>query len=213
MEIELKYIIDSKERLDAIFNDAYLFSIEEKDTREKVFFKAAYFDTRDYILSKHDIAFRVRLEGEQLIASLKWRGKVEGGLHRREEINVPVDDPQCYIMPSPEIFYESDIGKEVIRLVGESPLISLMEMGFLRSRFRVDTGNSIIEVALDMGEILTDRGNLPILELELELYSGEEADLIALGDRLSKSYRLIPFGESKYLRGRKQLGIEKEEGL
>ena len=159
-------------------------------------------------MSKHDIAFRVRLEGEQLIASLKWRGKVERGLHRREEINVPVDDHQCYIMP-----YESDIGKEVIRLVGESPLISLMEMGFLRSRFRVDTGNSIIEVALDMGEILTDRGNLPILELELELYSGEEADLIALGDRLSKSYRLIPFGESKYLRGRKQLGIEKEEGL
>lgn len=174
MEIELKYLVDSKERADAIFNDAYLFSIEEEDTREKTFFKAAYFDTKDYILSKHDIAFRVRMEGEQLVASLKWRGRVEGGLHRREEINVPLDDPQCYIMPLPEIFAESDIGKEVIRLVGESPLISLMEMGFLRSRFRVDTGNSIIEVALDMGEILTDRGNLPILELELELYSGKK---------------------------------------
>lgn len=212
MEVELKYLVDSKETADAIFNDAYLFSIEEQETREKIFFKAAYFDTSDYILSKHDIAFRVRMEGEQLVASLKWRGKVEGGLHRREEINVPVDDPQCYIMPSPEIFAESDIGKEVIRLVGDSPLVSLMEMGFLRSRFRVDTGNSIIELALDMGEILTDRGNLPILELELEIYSGEEADLMDLGDRLSKDYDLVPFGESKYLRGRKQLGIQKEEG-
>jgi inorganic triphosphatase YgiF len=210
MEVELKYLVDSKERADAIFNDAYLFSIEEEDTREKTFFKAAYFDTADYILSKHDIAFRVRMEGDQLVAALKWRGKVEGGLHRREEINVPLDDPQSYIMPSPEIFAESDIGKEVIRLVGESPLISLMEMGFLRSRFRVDTGNSIIEVALDMGEILTDRGNLPILELELELYSGEETELMALGDRLSKAYELLPFDQSKYLRGRKLLGIEKE---
>ena len=127
MEVELKYLLDSKETADAIFNDAYLFSIEEKETREKMFFKAAYFDTEDYILSKHDIAFRVRMEGEQLIASLKWQGKVEGGLHRREEINVPVDDPQCYVMPSAEIFSESDIGKEVIRLVGEKPLISLME--------------------------------------------------------------------------------------
>lgn len=212
MEIELKYLIDSKETADAIFNDSYLFSIEEKETREKMFFKAAYFDTADYILSKHDIAFRVRMEGEQLVASLKWRGKVEGGLHRREEINVPVDDPQCYIMPSPEIFAESAIGKEVIRLVGDNPLISLMEMGFLRSRFRVDTGDGIIEVALDMGEILTDKGNLPIMELELELYSGEEADLMKLGARLSKKYQLLPFNESKYLRGRKQLGIEKEEG-
>lgn len=210
MEVELKYLLDSKETADAIFNDAYLFSIEEKETREKMFFKAAYFDTEDYILSKHDIAFRVRMEGEQLIASLKWRGKVEGGLHRREEINVPVDDPQCYIMPSTEIFCESDIGKEVIRLVGEKPLISLMEMGFLRSRFRVDTGDSIVEVALDMGEILTDKGNLPIMELELELYTGEEKDLMKLGARLSKSYPLVPFNESKYLRGRKQLGIEKE---
>lgn len=210
MEVELKYLIDSKETADAIFNDAYLFSIEEKETREKMFFKAAYFDTPDYILSKHDIAFRVRMEGEQLIASLKWRGKVEGGLHRREEINVPVDDPQCYVMPSAEIFSESDIGKEVIGLVGESPLISLMEMGFLRSRFRVDTGDSIIEVALDMGEILTDKGNLPIQELELELYTGEEADLMELGNRLSKDYQLLPFNESKYLRGRKQLGIQKE---
>lgn len=210
MEVELKYLIDSKETADELFNDAYLFSIEEKETREKVFFKAAYFDTKDYILSKHDIAFRVRMEGEQLVASLKWRGKVEAGLHRREEINVPVDDPQCYIMPSPEIFAESDIGKEVIRLVGENQLVSLMEMGFLRSRFRVDTGNSIIEVALDMGEILTDSGNLPIQEVELELYSGEESGLLELGEKLSRTYELLPFNESKYLRGRKQLGIEKE---
>ena len=69
MEVELKYLVDSKETADEIFNDAYLFSIEEKETREKMFFKAAYFDTADYILSKNDIAFRVRMEGEQLVAS------------------------------------------------------------------------------------------------------------------------------------------------
>lgn len=33
---------------------------------------------------------------------------------------------------------------------------------------------------------------------------------MALGDRLSKAYELLPFDQSKYLRGRKLLGIQKE---
>lgn len=207
MEVELKYMVPSKEVMDEVFNDAYLFAIEEENTREKVFFKAAYFDTKNHVLSANDIAFRVRMEGEKLIASLKWRGKAEGGLHSREEINVPVDNPQYYLMPPATLFQQSEIGKEVIRLVGDEPLVSLMEMGFLRSRFRVDTGDSIIEISLDSGEIMTDRGNLPISELELELFSGNQEDLLALGERLSGEYSLAPSDESKYLRGLKEMGL------
>jgi inorganic triphosphatase YgiF len=207
MEVELKYNVPSKEVMDAIFNDAYLFGIEEESPREKIFFKAAYFDTKDHVLSKNDIAFRVRLEGEKLVASLKWRGKVEGALHSREEINVPVDNPQCYLMPTTTLFEQSEIGKEVIRLVADEPLVALLEMGFLRRRFRVDTGESIVEISLDSGEIMTDRGNLPISELELELFSGNQEDLMILGERLSAEYQLSPSGESKYLRGLRELGL------
>ena len=109
--------------------------------------KSAYFDTEDHILSKNDIAFRVRMEGTRVVASLKWNGTVEKGLHIRGEINVPVDDPACFIQPLPDIFKESETGREVMSLVGDQKLRSLLEINFLRRRLRVDNGRSILEVA------------------------------------------------------------------
>jgi len=160
MEIEMKYSIGDKEIAKNIWDDEYLLSVEEKDSREKVFMKAAYFDTDDNILSKNDISFRVRMEGCRIVASLKWNGTCKDGLHKREEINVPVKDEACFILPSPEIFKESDIGQEMIELIGDRKLHSILETHFLRSKLRVDTGKSICEVAVDVGEIITDFGKL-----------------------------------------------------
>ncbi|MFA5638130.1 MAG: CYTH domain-containing protein [Anaerovoracaceae bacterium] len=207
MEIELKYSVPTKKVMEEIEEDAYLFSIEEEHTREKRAFKASYFDTEDHDLLKNDIAFRIRMEGDKLQATLKWKGRVEGALHKREEINVPLKDDKAYIMPSVNVFCESEIGKEVIKLVNKKPFICLMEMGFLRTSFKVDTGKSIIEVSLDQGEILTDKGNTFIQELELELFSGETEELMKLGERLMTTYDLLPGSESKFLRGLKLLNI------
>lgn len=168
----MKYRIKDKETATKIWEDEYLSSIEEKDSREKVYMKAAYFDTDDYILSKNDIAFRIRMEGTRIVASLKWKGESDEGLHKREEINVPVNEEICFLKPDPEIFKESEIGRDMIELVQGKPLHSILETKFLRSRMRIDTGTSICEVAIDEGEIVTDFGNLPICELEIELFSG-----------------------------------------
>ncbi|MDD3169958.1 MAG: CYTH domain-containing protein, partial [Eubacteriales bacterium] len=201
MEIEMKYGIGDKEIAKSIWEDEYLLSIEEKDSRERVYMKASYFDTDDYILSKNDIAFRVRMEGARIVASLKWKGASVDGLHTREEINVPVKDEACFILPDPEIFKESDIGREMITLVAGKPLHSLLETRFLRSRMRVDTGKSICEVAIDEGEIVTDFGNLPICELEIELFSGDQADVLRMGEVLAEKYLLSAENRSKYARG------------
>lgn len=201
MEIEMKYGIGDKEIAKSIWEDEYLLSIEEKDSRERVYMKAAYFDTEDGTLSKNDFAFRVRMEGTRIVASLKWNGACVDGLHTREEINVPVTDEACFILPNPEIFKESDIGREMIALVAGKPLHSLLETRFLRSRMRVDTGKSICEVAIDEGEIVTDFGNLPICELEIELFSGDQEDILRMGEALAEKYRLTAENKSKYARG------------
>ncbi len=201
MEIEMKYGIGDRETAKDLWEDEYLLGMEEKDSRENVYMKAAYFDTDDYILSKNDIAFRVRMEGSRIVASLKWKGDSVDGLHTREEINVPVTDEACFIMPDPEIFKESDIGRDMIALVGGKPLHSLLETRFLRSRMRIDTGKSICEVAIDEGEIVTDYGNLPICELEIELFSGDQEDIRRLGDSLAEKYGLTIENRSKYARG------------
>lgn len=201
MEIEMKYALKDKSLADAIWEDEQLGGIADADSRETLYMKAAYFDTDDYILSQNDIAFRVRMEGSRIIASLKWNGSSEKGLHVREEINVPIDDPACFIQPSAEIFRESETGRNMMDLIGGKLLHSLLEIHFLRRRLRVDQGDSILEVSVDTGEIITDFGNLPICELEIELFSGEQEDVKAIGSMLAEKYELTPLDESKYARG------------
>jgi len=211
VEIELKYAIPDKNTAENIWHDPCLVTMEEPDSREKLAFKAAYFDTDDGVLSANDIAFRVRLEGPRVIASLKWDGKNEGPLHTREEINVPIDGEGCLIMPNPEIFKESDIGKFMLELINGKPLSSIMEVGFLRSRLRVDTGSSIIEVSVDIGEIITDSGKEALCELELELFSGQRSELVELGEKLREHHLLTPETRSKYARGLLLNGIFKAD--
>lgn len=201
----MKYGIKNKEVAESIWTDEYLKTIEEEDTRETVFMKAEYFDTEDFILCKNDITFRIRMEGSRIIATLKWSGKSEGAMHQREEINVPVVDEACFISPDPSIFKESQIGQDLIQLLGNRQLRSIIETKFLRDRFRIDTGNSIIEVSIDKGEIITDFGTEPILELELELFSGVEEELFQIGAKISEMYELTPEEKSKYARGKNML--------
>lgn len=209
MEIELKLAIKDKALAEAIWEDDYLREIGDVDSRETVYMKAAYFDTEQYTLSNHDIAFRVRMEGNRVVASLKWNGTSEGGLHAREEINVPMDDPACFLQPSADIFKESDAGQAVMELLGEEPLHNLLEIHFLRRRLRVDTGRSILELAIDTGEIITNYGTLPILELEVELFSGEVEDVKIIGQTLMDRFDLFPLQESKYARGLKLITPQK----
>lgn len=197
----MKYAIPNKELAETIWNDDYLKEVEDPTSRDVVFMKSAYFDTEDNILLKNDVAFRVRMEGGKVVASLKWNGKSSAGLHKREEVNVPVDDPACFLEPSPEIFKESEQGADMMTLVGEKRLHSILEMNFVRKKVRIDYGESIMELAIDTGEILTNDGELPICELEIELFSGEEEDVKSLGRIVSEKYALKPLNASKYARG------------
>ena len=118
MEIELKYSIPTPKVADDIWKDKLFFNFEEMNSREEICFIAKYFDTSDCDLAKHDLVYRVRKEGSKWIASLKWKGYNEGALHKREEINVPVDDD----IPDPKVFKESEMGTVLMKLIGDKPL-------------------------------------------------------------------------------------------
>lgn len=202
MEIELKYAINDNETAMRIWEDEDLKKLEEPETRETVFMKATYFDTEDYDLCENDMAYRVRREGDRLIASLKWGGKNEGALHTREEINIPVIDTH----PNPVTFEESDVGKDLIRIIGGKPLRSIIEMHIERRRFRIDTQSSLLEVSVDSGEIVTEKGSSPICEVEIELFSGEQEDLLEAGQQLVDKYGVVSEKRSKFYRGLVLLG-------
>lgn len=197
MEIELKYAINSKEVAAKIWEDAELMKIEEQGTRETVIMNATYFDTEDMDLCKNDIAYRVRKEGDRLIASLKWSGGSDGPLHKREEINIPV----MSVKPNPVIFETCDIGDELISIIGGKELHSIMDMHIERRRFRVDTESTILEISIDSGQIMTGNSVEPVCELEIELFSGSEDVMMKIGQAMAEKYDLTSEKRSKFYRG------------
>lgn len=197
MEIELKYKIPTPERADDIWKDKLFFHMEEDDSREELCLNAKYFDTPDCDLAKNDIAYRVRKEGCRWVAALKWGGNSQGALHMRQEINVPVKEPDA----DPSVFMESEMGEELVRIIGDKPLCSILETRFHRRQFRIDTGTGIFELSVDEGLIITPYGEEPILETELELFSGKTEELQELGRRMCQSYSLEKEDRSKYARG------------
>ena len=201
MELEVKYAIPDKQTADAIWEDEEIAAMADISTSEKLVMKAVYFDTEDHTLSDHNIALRVRVEGERTFAALKWGGSASDGFHEREEVNVPVSGEESFIAPEPDMFKESSDGLDLIELIGKKPLINMLETRFLRKRIRLNYKNSIFEMAIDTGDIVTDAGNLDILELEIELFAGDEAELTELGKHIASKYNLEPENMSKFARG------------
>ena len=197
MEIELKYRIPDADTAERIWEDSLFSEIEEEDSREEIALHAVYYDTEQMDLANNAIAYRVRREGDRHIATLKWKGKSEDGLHVREELTVPVAGSE----PDIGIFMESDIGDELEELLKDRELVELMQTDIQRRRFRIDTGTGIFEISVDIGKVMARGEEAPVLEVEAELFSGETEELIQIGRRLQDVYGLEPENTSKYEKG------------
>lgn len=206
MEIELKFLVEEELTRERILQDDHLRKLAGEEALEVIPMKAVYYDTEEKDLLKKMYAFRVRYEDVRPVATMKWGGGVEEGLHQRGELNVTVNEvfAEC---PNVDIFKGSEIYEEIAEAVGEKPLIPVMEMEFVRKQMHVDTGKSISVVSFDEGEIRTAGGTAPISEVEVELYSGDQDDMIALGKELAAKYNLTPGNKSKYQRGLELLGL------
>ncbi len=201
MEIELKYLIPDSEVINNLWQEAVFREYGIVDSVSQIEMDAIYYDTEDRILSSGDVAFRVRKEGTRYVATLKWGGYQHEGLHEREELNIQLHDDISVNKPTLDIFSESEKGRQVMAMVGDKPLIELIRTSFIRQTMRIDTGNTICEVALDTGSIITPAGNLEIRELEIELFSGDVSEVKKIGDDLSKRFGLQAGVESKFGRG------------
>jgi len=121
-------------------------------------------------------------------------------MHKRQEINVPVSDDAAGT-PDLNIFSQSEMSDVLEAIVGTREMRPIMEMDFVRRKARLDTGRSICEMSVDMGEVRAGGKKIPISELEIELFSGNEEDIIKIGEELSEKYGLKPENKSKFQRG------------
>ena len=203
-EIELKYTLKDRKQAEEIWEDPVLYAACNLETRESVCMSAIYFDTRDSILARSGMSLRIRREGEHSVLSIKNKGITENGLHRRDENNMPYTgevDKNTVFRPDRDMLAESELGSRLLKLIDDRDLYPVIHMNYLRRRFRMDSGDSFVEVAIDTGEISTETASIPVCELEIELYSGDVDDMIAFGNRLADRYGIEREDITKYARG------------
>ena len=204
MEIEVKYALPSKETIDEILKDELIEKLSEGEDLETVPLRAIYYDTADGSLGRNRISLRVRSEGPVAFATMKWDGSVNGAVHSRQEVNVPVPIEDASFPPEAELFAQTPKYDELKSLTERSPLVPVLTMQFTRSRKRIRYDRNVMEMALDCGNIVTPYGSCPILEMELEHYAGSDpTSVIELGEIIADKYGLELEPRSKYSRGLK----------
>ncbi len=200
-EIELKLAVLDPDEIDRIIADEFLLSLSVRPWQTERLV-STYYDTEQHGLMDKHLTFRIRANGKGYEATVKGGGKIVGGLHERQEWNVPLKTASADI----EIFAATGIGDQLREIVNGEPLLPLFTTDFMRQSLLVDYGTSVIEVAVDQGEIAAGDQTESLLEMELELKSGVSIDLIILGALLANRFKLRQEGRSKYQRGLGMVG-------
>jgi len=194
-EIELKLSI-APERATAVRQLPLIRQLAEKRavTRQ---LSTTYFDTPEQTLSRRGIALRIRYIGRRKIQTIKLPADGPGGLQVQREIETPIDGDQ------PELDKIADLGLR--RLFAEETLARRLEplfsTEFRRTVWPLRYDGSLIELALDHGEIRRGAARLPLSELELELKHGSAQHLFELALALHEAVPVTLGSETKAARG------------
>lgn len=191
METEIKLRIDRKEDASRLLADQVLFAGMGDTLR----LRAAYFDTPDLALGRARVGLRLREENGVRMATLKFGGDENQGLHRREEVNVVKPEGSV----SPDDFPAQQ--RMLAELIAGRTLIPVARTDIERRVRTIRRGESVLELALDAGTVSSQGRSEAVLELEAELLEGPPEALDALRDDLVRRYGLVPEPRSKLARG------------
>lgn len=142
--------------------------------------ESSYYDTEDRLLRAKGLALRVRADGTSHQQTLKAGDADHAALLKRGEWTVAIDGDQPELEALPE---------EAQTLLPKAVRKGSLQKAFAthvqrRIREVVINGQnkqvSRIEAALDLGDIETDSGSLPVAEIELELLEGPPQSLYQL---------------------------------
>jgi triphosphatase len=162
--------------------------------REKLV--SVYFDTPKLKLHKRGLALRVRHIDKKHVQTIKTIQKGRRGPLGRDEWEHEVGGAR------PDLKLAE--GTALAPLVGEKlrrKLRPVFETVVERVTLPVHSGGSDVEIAVDRGYAKAGRERAPISELELELKSGDPADLVQIAERLARSLPVAYGARPKQDRG------------
>lgn len=192
-EIELKFIVDDA-HVDTLREHLNTLNAEHTPAGQLL---NIYYETADNWLRQHDMGLRIRGDQGRYEMTMKIAGRTVGGLHQRPEYNIAIAKPELELDKLPaDVWPQGEMPEGLPQQV--QPLFST---DFYREKWVVSQGKSQIEIALDLGEVKAGEHQEPICELELELLSGETADVLALAQQLTQAGHIRQGSLSKAARG------------
>jgi triphosphatase len=163
---------------------------------------ATYFDTSNLRLRKAHSVLRVRKsDGKDPMLCFKSLSSTTASAFQRLEFEVPT--PDGHLNTS---LFDASTAKLLERLLGGKPLQAQFDVNVKRQAFLVSYRGADIEISADEGDVSSATKTAPIIELELELKSGEEAGLYDLAARLSTDFPLSLSFITKSERGFRLIG-------
>lgn len=183
-EIELKLTIDPA-HVERLRRHPVLESmVQGKPRRHKL--RSIYFDTPEQDLLRAGFALRLRRMSGRWVQTVKGDGRVEGGLHSRNEWEWPVQGGK----PEPAPSTAPDLAQLLTPKL-RAQLRPLFVTDFWRTAWQLRTKQGAeIELVLDQGEVRAGDRCQPISEVELELKTGEVASLFEVALSIQKQ---VPF--------------------
>lgn len=168
-EIELKIML-IKENVPLV--QTWLNQLPYRESRQ-VTLTNTYFDTSEQWFAKQKMGLRVRSYDQYHELTLKMKGEIIGGLHRRPEYNLALPTPAPDFK---RLVSHFNLAIAQVDSIAEQ-LIATFSTDFQRQTWLLTFQESEIEIALDLGMIKNPYGEEEICELEFELKQGKIADL------------------------------------
>lgn len=167
-----------------------------------------YYDTPTMALSAGGAALRIRQqnrdgENSKIIQTLKTRGTSVGGLHQRMEWDWPLTQLALDL----DLIQNSEARGHLSPAVALTAISALFTTDFQRKMWLCRLGDSEIEVVLDQGEVTTNEHHVDLLELELELVSGDAEELFKLAHTIAQHCPVLMSDVSKAERGYRLLAL------
>lgn len=201
MEIELKLLLDPADA--AAFRRHPLLRQQAIAKPRVQQLTSIYFDTPDLHFWRHDAALRVRLVSRDWIQTLKGGGQVAAGLHQRQEWESHVDRAHPDLVALSELVGHGTSWAKILAAVAlTDQLAPIFTTKFRRTLWllRLAHGGEV-ELALDQGEVQHGAARVSISEVELELKSGDPAELFEFALQLQNTVPLRVGNISKAERG------------
>jgi triphosphatase len=173
--------------------------------RDVVRLHSVYLDTAEFALAHAGVALRLRRQAGRWEATVKWAGEVDGAVHARPELNVPMERPPRYPFALPA----GPLNIHLAALVAGRPLQPVLVSEVRRRRMDVMTssapgGPPLAELALDAVH-LHPPGDAEreetYAEVEIERTSGQRRDVNGLARLLRRRFDLAHSPDSKLARG------------